>query len=279
MNKYIFGDKIANGCFSTVYKAIRISDNSNVIIKQIINGAENSHYTKIAENEIKNNKILLHPQIPEMLDNFIFEKSIYLVFKNHGITTLRNKLDSYRENNKVLSLSEIIKLFNQLIEIIAHIHKHNLTHNDLKPENIIWGDDNNIYIIDFGSSLSPGCLIPNVARTYSYAGSAPEVIRKIISKNNEQYIDVWSFGIIMLDAIMSMVVLTDPSNSFNIEKKIKNKSWCLKMSMDMHFVEYPSSIKLWGQIPIEMQLVIEKCLSVCPTDRPKIESILDNYKL
>lgn len=38
------------------------------------------------------------------------------------------------------------------MEAIGHCHEHKISHSDIKPENIIFDDDYNIKIIDFGLS-------------------------------------------------------------------------------------------------------------------------------
>lgn len=67
--------------------------------------------------------------------------------------------------------------FQQIVSAIAHCHKNNIAHRDLKAENLLLDGDLNIKIIDFGLAniisdkkfLTP-CGSPNYA--------APEIIKK-----------------------------------------------------------------------------------------------------
>ena len=49
--------------------------------------------------------------------------------------------------------NEYIIWIKQLKSAIDYIHKYKVTHNDLKLNNILLSDDNDIIIIDFGCAL------------------------------------------------------------------------------------------------------------------------------
>ena len=196
MSQYNFTTKIGEGGFSIVFNSIDNKTNSPVIIKKIINAASNHRLHKLAENEIKKLQALNHPQIPKILNYFQLETFMCVVFENHGTTTLRNKMDFYYNKDMykisaLRSVNDIVTLFTQLIDILAYIHTINIVHNDLKPENIIWGDNNKIYLIDFGSAAFSNITgSTKRSRTVSYSGSCPEVIKNIkIFKENEFYVD------------------------------------------------------------------------------------------
>jgi serine/threonine protein kinase len=203
-----------------------------------------------------------------------------VVFENHGTTTLRNKMDFYYNKDiytisSLRSLNDIIILFTQLADIIAYIHSVNIVHNDLKPENIVWGDDDKIYLIDFGSAAFSNITGSTTrSRTTSYAGSAPEILKNIkINKEDERYVDIWSFGIIMLDAIIGLVIL-DESNNPEIEEMLINDTWDLNMMLGNYFSEYPKLMELWDVVPDDLKMIILQCLSLNPSDRPKMNELL-----
>lgn len=49
-----------------------------------------------------------------------------------------------------LSEKHVRRIFRQLIEAVAHMHRHNYAHRDIKIENILFGRDGDVRLADFG---------------------------------------------------------------------------------------------------------------------------------
>lgn len=55
-----------------------------------------------------------------------------------------------------LALDEWLKIAAKLIKALGMLHRRNILHRDIKPENILWCDDGELRIIDFGLAYCPG---------------------------------------------------------------------------------------------------------------------------
>ncbi len=73
---------------------------------------------------------------------------VYLLFPFINGVNLRD----YIETNGLLSEADTVRVLQQLLEGVAHLSQHGITHQDIKPENILVMDGLRIKLLDFGSS-------------------------------------------------------------------------------------------------------------------------------
>lgn len=89
------------------------------------------------------------------------------------------------------------RVFEQLLQVVAYIHRRGLVHNDIKPENIlITRTDNDVKLIDFGLSDSDAYyLARTIGCTKAYA--SPELLAR--DKEIDARSDIYSLGVVMKD--------------------------------------------------------------------------------
>lgn len=92
------------------------------------------------------------------------------------------------------TLRERDKVFSQILEAVGYLHKKGITHNDIKPDNIlITNNGNNLKLIDFGmSDDDTHFLLKTPGFTAAYA--APELLAQ---RKTDARSDIYSIGAIM----------------------------------------------------------------------------------
>ena len=92
-------------------------------------------------------KLGVHDQIPRLLADFEENQQFYLVqeyIEGHD-------LDRELLSGQKFSEEEVIKLLQEILEILIFVHENNHIHRDLKPSNIRRRADGKIVLIDFGA--------------------------------------------------------------------------------------------------------------------------------
>lgn len=118
-------------------------------------------------------KQLNHPSIAKLYYVIDEPKTINLVLEHvSGVS-----LQAYLKNTSMRKQSEehAKYIFRQIVYAVKYLHSKNICHRDLKFENILIDDRNNIKIIDFGFSIlcDPSKKLTLFCGTPSYM--APEI--------------------------------------------------------------------------------------------------------
>ena len=110
-----------------------------------------------------------------------------------GGTSLHGYLK--RIPNRRLDEPEARRIFKQVLHGIEYCHNKNVTHRDLKLENILLDDNNNVKIIDFGfgTCFSHDKKVKLFCGTPSYM--APEIVNRV--EYSGPPADVWALGVLL----------------------------------------------------------------------------------
>jgi len=88
-----------------------------------------------------------HPQIPKFFEYLEENQEFYLIQQY----ILGNTLSKEIKFRQKLEESEVIKILDKLISILLFVHRNNIIHRDIKPDNIILAQNDNLFLIDFGA--------------------------------------------------------------------------------------------------------------------------------
>lgn len=170
---------MGEGGSGTVYVVIHPNTGAYLAMKEFANVQDGEREAAILLS-------LRIPGIPNCLDCFCEDGKYYLVMDYAKGRSLRECTgDKYDEKAKILM---------KLAGLISCLHTLSvpLVHGDLKPENVIVGDDGEVFLIDFGSAFR----ISNPPKAFkgSPGFAAPELREGKCTTES----DVYSFGKLML---------------------------------------------------------------------------------
>ena len=192
---------IGEGGFGKVYYAKNKFSHTEVSIKTI-NKSKNENLmldNLTIKNEIEVLKSLSHPNIMKIYEFYSNEESYFLVNEYIKYGELSNKI---KQTFSELQISVIIF---QILKGLSYIHSHNIIHRDIKLENIMISDIENILIngkieqfywikiIDFGIAKFTSSNKKEKGMTGTLYYMAPEVIKQ----NYDYKCDIWSVGVIL----------------------------------------------------------------------------------
>lgn len=147
-NRYLLLHVIGQGGTSTVYLATDIKIQRTRAIK-IIKKQEIQDDT-LWEKEFQMMKKLHHPQLAEILDVIETETDICFVMEYVQGDTVKSLL----EQGTKFTAQQSIDILLQVCDILQYLHQQEpaIVYQDLKPSNLILGQDGKITLIDFGTA-------------------------------------------------------------------------------------------------------------------------------
>ena len=283
-------DCIGGGGYGNVYKAFNTIDNKYVAIKCI-------KLDLTSKNSIRNETNIMrilngessHKNILKFYEDFdatsckvkflnFFKPPIditdyhYIVMELSYKITLFTYITEYHDCGYI-DYRDAMKIFLQLISVILFSHNKNISHLDIKLENIlIQKIDNefNIKLIDWGLAYlakSPDKLITKVRGTHSYA--APEIFNK--REYSPYKCDVWSAGVCLFTLLYGFFpfVIADKTD-FRFKNVFDAQIMC-KSTIDAILALY-ENINL-QYIPDHINSILENTLLINPNSRIEINEL------
>ncbi|MEO1376910.1 MAG: serine/threonine-protein kinase, partial [Cyanobacteria bacterium J06635_10] len=155
-NRYKILKELGRGGFSVTYLAVDMDlpGNPKCVVKQLKTRQSNSTILQIAKKLFEREAQVLyrlgkaHKQIPEMLAHFEENEEFYLVQEfvdGHDLTK------EIKQRHR-LSEEKVIKLLQEILEVLSFVHENKVIHRDIKLRNIMRRrQDGKIVLIDFGA--------------------------------------------------------------------------------------------------------------------------------
>jgi PAS domain S-box-containing protein len=184
-----------------------------------------------------------HPNSTKIIDVVEERGRVILIQEFVEGPSLRELLEGPLDDTK----KEMILL--QLLDIVAHAHKHRIVHRDIKPENIVVRRDSVVKLLDYG--VAKELKEKDISSTM--VGSRPFMAPEQISGESQIASDVWALGIVMY------AIYTGYLPFYHDNEKIL---------MDLILTTEPRPPReVEPDIPVELEGIILRCLKKDPKER------------
>ncbi|CAM9445170.1 unnamed protein product, partial [Chrysoparadoxa australica] len=188
---YRFGRVMGEGSFAKVRIAWHKLTGQQVAVKTYERRKvhSTSQWNRV-QHEVKLMERLNHPRIARLFESVESSKRIHIVMEYAS----GGNLCSFVKRKKRLDEREAHRLLLQVLEAVKYMHELGVVHRDIKLENVLLDENQDVKLVDFGfSAYSKGRRLRVFCGTPSYM--APEIIRR------EEYdgppADIWSLGVLL----------------------------------------------------------------------------------
>ena len=255
-DEYEFIENIGQGMYGRVYKARNKKENKYYAIKRLNFKDINKKEKKQINNEVSCIKKLKHPNIILYKDSFNDEDNYFNI-----VTTFCEGGDIYNkiqnQKGEYFNEDQILNWMVQILLALDYIHKNNIIHRDIKPQNIFIKNRHIICIGDFGIAK-----IINQIQTQtmtSIIGTPLYMSPESFNEPNSKYFesDIWSTGCCLYE-------ICNLKHAFGADR------WELVFNKVRTGKHQPVNKKYSS----ELRDIIDSMLNVKPINRPTIPKLL-----
>ncbi len=171
---YRVGRLLGRGGMAVVYEATHASQGRTVALKLISPELVDPSFVERFRNEGRMQAALDHPNVVTVYEAGTSEHGPYLAMRLVRGTTLTRLID-----DGVLDAARTLHIVGQVADALDAAHGHGLVHRDVKPRNVLVGDDDHAYLADFGLTRRGDATGATAAGDFlgTLAYAAPEVLR------------------------------------------------------------------------------------------------------
>nr|CCC95049.1 unnamed protein product [Trypanosoma congolense IL3000] len=194
MENYSIVELIGEGSFGKVYKARRKGTGHIVAMKFIVKKGKNDKELLNLRSEIEIMTKLNHDNIITLFDAFETQQEFVVVMEY-----AQGELFEILEDDKKLPEEVVQRIAKQLLQALHYLHSNRIMHRDMKPQNILIGQNGSVKLADFGFARTMSyntMVLTSIKGTPLYM--APELVQEQPYNHSA---DLWSLGCILYELL------------------------------------------------------------------------------
>eukprot|EP01022_Parablepharisma_sp_SALTPOND_P012347 TRINITY_DN1583_c0_g1_i1.p1 TRINITY_DN1583_c0_g1~~TRINITY_DN1583_c0_g1_i1.p1 ORF type:complete len:573 (+),score=46.97 TRINITY_DN1583_c0_g1_i1:2652-4370(+) len=255
LSVYVIGRTIGQGA----YASVRLAYHKSLCKKVALKVYEKKKLVepqrqKSVYREIRLLEKMNHVNVVKLYDAFDTENHVLLAMDYVRGNSLHGYLKA--QPNRRLDEWEAKRLFRQVICGIEYCHGKSIAHRDIKLENLLLDEHNNVKIIDFGFST----CIPNTKKIKIFCGTPSYMSPEIVLR--KEYAgppaDIWALGVLLY----AMLCGTFPFKGRN-DKELYRRISAVQICFPEHLSELAKSL-------------LQRIFQFDPDKRPNAHEIMND---
>lgn len=185
--------RVGGGGMALVYKARDLLLNRFVAVKVLRQQfTHDDEFVKRFRREAQAAASLSHPNIVSIYDVGQVEDTYYIVMEYIDGANLNEII----RDRAPLQPDEAVRIASQICDALEHAHHNQIIHRDIKPHNILIGNNGRVKVTDFG--IARAVTSSTITQTGSVVGSvhyfSPEHAKGVATGEKS---DIYSLGIVL----------------------------------------------------------------------------------
>jgi serine/threonine protein kinase len=241
--------RLGGGGMATVFLAEQMPLAREVIVKVLhAHLARDSEMTERFRREAEAAARLVHPFICPVLDFGEMGETVYIVMPYLGGGSLADRV----QRERTVAPQAVAGAAAQVAVALDHAHQRGVVHRDVKPDNILFDDDGNAVITDFGIATARfhGRLTASGRAMGTPHYMSPEqAMGKLVDGRS----DLYALGVVMYEALVGFPPF-DGADAFSVGYK--------------HVHEKPVPIsEIDSRVPDPLAAIVMRCLEKSVSER------------
>ena len=248
-SRYRILSRLGGGGMATVFRAEQIPLGRDVVVKVL--HAHLARDVEMAERfrrEAEAAARLVHPHICPILDFGQSGETVYIVMPYLAGGSLAERV----QRERAVEPPNVASAAGQVAVALDHAHRRGVIHRDVKPDNILFDEEGNAYITDFGIATARfhGRLTASGRAMGTPHYMSPEqAMGKLVDGRS----DLYALGVVMYEALVGFPPF-DGADAFSVGYK--------------HVHEKPVPlVEIDSRLPAGLAAVVMKCLEKSADDR------------
>jgi serine/threonine protein kinase len=259
-DRYFIDELIGKGSVGRVYKAHRVSDESDVVLKVLRENLSNDEEALARfKREAQMLSIIEHPNIVVVYDfgQTPAGEPYFAAEFLDGKT-----LAAIISEKRCLTISEAEPIFEQVCKGLAEAHSHGFIHRDIKPTNIMLMQGEHEFvakILDFSlAKLPPLAVEDKVTKDGMLRGTpaymSPEQCQSMEVDNRS---DIYSLAVVVFETLTGSRPFFSKNSVITMHQQMNDPApQMMAVRKDLFFCE-------------DLETLLQQCLSKKPSDRPE----------